>query len=46
MVVTNKKGDITIDGSMTDDQQMVCAGEIPKGALGVKIILNNMMMDE
>ena len=44
LVVTNKKGDITIDGTMTDDQQMVRAGEIAQNVPGVKNILNNMMM--
>ncbi|MDN0076795.1 BON domain-containing protein [Crenobacter sp. SG2303] len=42
--VTNKKGDITIDGTMTDDQQMLKAGEITQNVPGVKNVLNNMMM--
>lgn len=44
LVVTIKKGDIMIDGTMTDDQQMVRAGEIAQSVPGVKNILNNMMM--
>lgn len=44
LTVTNKKGDITIDGAMTDDQQMVKAGEITQNVPGVKNVLNNMMM--
>ncbi|MTD33729.1 BON domain-containing protein [Paludibacterium sp. dN 18-1] len=44
LLVTNKKGDITIDGTMTDDQQMVRTGEIAQNVPGVKNILNNMMM--
>lgn len=44
LVVTNQKGDITIEGTMTDDQQMARAGEIAQNVPGVKNILNNMMM--
>lgn len=44
LMVTNLKGDITIEGTMTDDQQMARAGEIAQNVPGVKNILNNMMM--
>ncbi|HJV07929.1 BON domain-containing protein [Paludibacterium denitrificans] len=42
--VTAKKADITIEGTMTDDQQMVKAGTIAQDVPGVVNITNNMMM--
>lgn len=42
--VTSKKGDITIEGTMTDDQQMVRAGEIAQSVPGVKNVTNDMKM--
>jgi hyperosmotically inducible protein len=42
--VTSKKGDIKIEGTMTDDQQMVRAGTIAEKIPGVKNVLNDMKM--
>lgn len=42
--VSSKKGDIKIEGSMTDDQQMVRAGEIAQAIKGVNNVTNDMKM--
>ncbi|RXZ44976.1 BON domain-containing protein [Crenobacter cavernae] len=40
--VTSKKGDVKIEGAMTDDQQMLKAGLIAQDVPGVKNVVNDM----
>ncbi len=42
--VTSKKQEVTIDGKMSDDQQMYKAGVIAEKVPGVKFVINNMNM--
>jgi osmotically-inducible protein OsmY len=42
--VTSKQSEVSIDGTMTDDQQMLKAGLIAEKVPGVKYVINNMMM--
>ncbi len=42
--VASKKQEVTIDGKMTDDQQMYKAGVIAEKVPGVKFVINNMNM--
>ena len=42
--VVSKKQEVTIDGKMTDDQQMFKAGVIAEKVPGVKFVINNMNM--
>jgi hypothetical protein len=42
--VVSKKQEVTIDGKMTDDQQMYKAGVIAEKVPGVKFVINNMNM--
>jgi len=42
--VSSKKQEVTIDGKMTDDQQMFKAGVIAEKVPGVKFVINNMNM--
>ncbi|MDN0082982.1 BON domain-containing protein [Crenobacter sp. SG2305] len=42
--VTSKQGEVTITGTMTDDQQMYNAGVIAEKVSGVKYVINNMTM--
>ncbi|MBV8679165.1 MAG: BON domain-containing protein [Aquitalea sp.] len=42
--VSSKKQEVTIDGKMTDDQQMFKAGVIAEKIPGVKFVINNMNM--
>ncbi|QEL56456.1 BON domain-containing protein [Chromobacterium paludis] len=40
--VSSKKGEVTIEGMMNDDQQMFKAGQIAEKVPGVKFVINNM----
>lgn len=40
--VSSKKGDVKIEGTMSDDQQMVKAGTIAQDVPGVKNVTNDM----
>lgn len=42
--VVSKNKEVTIDGKMTDDQQMFKAGVIAEKVPGVKYVINNMAM--
>ncbi|KMN35941.1 MULTISPECIES: BON domain-containing protein [Chromobacterium] len=41
--VSSKKSEVTIEGGMTDDQQMFKAGQIAEKVPGVKFVINNMV---
>ncbi|MBX9298710.1 BON domain-containing protein [Chromobacterium vaccinii] len=40
--VSSKKGEVTIEGTMTDDQQMFQAGQAAEKVPGVKFVINKM----
>ncbi|MGD1825619.1 Osmotically-inducible protein OsmY, contains BON domain [Chromobacterium violaceum] len=40
--VSSKKGEVTIEGVMTDDQQMFKAGQAAEKVPGVKFVINKM----
>ncbi|AXE29126.1 transporter [Chromobacterium phragmitis] len=40
--VSGKKGEITIEGAMSDDQQMFKAGQVAEKVPGVKFVINKM----
>lgn len=42
--VSSKKSEVTIEGGMTDDQQMFKAGQIAEKVPGVKFVINNMVL--
>jgi len=42
--VSSKKGEVTINGTMTDDQQMYIAGVTAEKVEGVKFVINNMTL--
>jgi len=45
LTVKSKNKEVTIDGKMSDDQQMLKAGLIAEKVPGVKYVINNMMMN-
>ncbi|UTH72343.1 BON domain-containing protein [Chromobacterium sp. IIBBL 290-4] len=40
--VSSKKGEVTIEGQMNEDQQMFKAGQIAEQVPGVKFVINKM----
>ncbi|OHX14897.1 hypothetical protein BI347_04915 [Chromobacterium sphagni] len=40
--VSSSKGEVTIEGQMSDDQQMFKAGQIAEQVPGVKFVINKM----
>ncbi|WP_233201146.1 BON domain-containing protein [Chromobacterium alticapitis] len=40
--VSSKKGEVTIEGLMTEDQQMFKAGQVAEKVPGVKFVINKM----